>query len=78
VMGWRGVEGVWLAHPPRHEPLPTGFRHDPVVSRALVLLPCGDDHPLAVQRVIRIYNNNLLDVMVGTMECRRTAAPRSS
>ena len=72
-MGWRGIEGVWLAHPPRHEPLSTGIRDDAVVSRALVLLPRGDDHPLAVQRVIRILNNNLLDVMMGSMECRRSA-----
>jgi hypothetical protein len=73
-MGGRGVEGEWLAHPPRHEALPTGFRHDSVVSGALVLLPRRYDHPLAVQRVIRILNNNLLDVMMGSMECRRSAA----
>jgi hypothetical protein len=71
-MGGRGVEGVRLAHPLRHEPLPTRFCQDPVVSRALVLLPRRDDHPLAVQRVIRILNNNLLDVMMGSMGCRRS------
>lgn len=74
-MGGRGVEGVRLAHPPRHEPLPTRFCQDPVVSRALVLLPSRHDHPLAVQRVIRILNNNLLDVMMGSMGCRRSAVP---
>jgi hypothetical protein len=71
-MGWRGVEGVRLAHPPRHETLPTRFCQDPVVSRALVLLPRRYDHPLAVQRVVRIINNNLLDVMMGSMGCRRS------
>ena len=73
-MGWRGVEGVWLAHPPRHETLPTRFCQDPVVSRALVLLLRRYDHPLAIQRVIRILNNNLLDVMMGSMDCRRSGA----
>ena len=72
MMGWRGVEGMRLAHPPRHEPLATGFGHDPVVSSALVLLPRGHHHPLAVQRVIRILNDNLLDVMMGSMEFRRS------
>ena len=71
-MGWRGVEGVRLAHPPRHETLPTRFCQDPVVSRALVLLLRRYDHPLAVQRVVRIINNNLLDVMMGSMGCRRS------
>ncbi len=32
----------------------TGFRHDPVVSRALALLPRKHDHPLTMQRVIWI------------------------
>ena len=74
-MGWQGVEGMRFAHPPRHKPLATGFGHDPVVSSALVLLPRGHHHPLAVQRVIRIFNDNLLDVMMGSMECRRSAVP---
>lgn len=52
--------------------MPTRFCQDPVVSRALVLLPRRYDHPLAVQRVVRIINNNLLDVMMGSMGCRRS------
>ena len=75
MIGSCGVEGVWLAHPPRHETLPTRSCQDPEVSRALVLLSRRHDHPLAVQRVIRILNNNLLDVMMGSMGCRRSAAP---
>jgi hypothetical protein len=71
VFDWRSGEGVWLTHPLRHEPLPAGLRHDPVVSRALVLLPRRYDHPLAMQRVIRIFNDNFLDVMMGSMRCRR-------
>jgi len=76
VLDWQGSESVWLTHPPRHEPLPTGFRHDPVVSRALVLLSRRHDHPLAVQRMIRILNYDFLDMMMGSMECRRSAVPK--
>jgi hypothetical protein len=71
-MGWRRVEGVRLTHPLRHEPLPTGFGHDPVMSGALELRPRRHDHPLAVQRVIRILNDDFLDVMMGSMEYRRS------
>ena len=73
MLGGRGIEGLRFTHPLRHEPLPTGFRHDPVVCRALVLLARSHDRPLAVQRAIRILNNNFLDVMMGSMECRRLA-----
>jgi hypothetical protein len=65
---------MWLTHPLGHEPLPTGFHHYPVVSRPLVLRARRDDYPLTMQRMIRILNNNLLDVMMGSVECRRSAA----
>jgi hypothetical protein len=74
VCDWRCIEGVWLTHPLRHEPLPTGLRKDPVVSRALVLLPRRHDHPLAMQRVIRILNDDCLDMTMGRMRYRRSAA----
>jgi hypothetical protein len=72
VLSRRGVEGLRFTHPVRHEPLATGFRHDPVVSRALVLLPRKHDHPLTMQRVIWIPDNNLLAVMMGSMQCSRS------
>jgi hypothetical protein len=37
-----------------------------------VLLPRRHDHPLAMQRVIRIFDDNFLDVMMGSMRCRRS------
>ena len=76
MLGGRGVESVRLTHPLRYEPLAAGFGHDPEVVRSLVLLPRGHDHPLAMQRVIRILNDNVLDMMMGSMQCRRSAAPR--
>jgi hypothetical protein len=75
MLGWRGIEGLRFTHPLRHEPLPTGFRHDPVVSRAVVLLPRRHDHPLTMQRVISILNYDFLDVVMGSMECPRSVAP---
>lgn len=78
MLGGRGVESVWLTHPLRYEPLATGFGHDPVVNCSLVLLPRGHDHPLAMQRVIRILNNNFLDVMMGSIQCRRLAGRNKS
>ena len=54
----------------------TGFRHDPVVSRAVVLLPRKHDHPLTMQRVIWIPDKNLLAVMMGSMQCSRWADPK--
>ena len=68
---WRGSEGVWLTHPLRHEALPTGLRRDPVMSGALVLLSRRHDHPLAMQRVIRIFDDNFMGVMIGSVRCRR-------
>jgi hypothetical protein len=69
------VERVWLAHPLRYEPLLTRFSYDPVVGPTLVLLPRRHDHPLSMQRMIGILNNNhFLDVMMGSMKCRRSAA----
>jgi hypothetical protein len=76
VVGRRGVERLWSTHPLRYEPLPTGFRHDPVVSRALLLLLRKHDHPLAMQRVIWIRDKNLLGVMMGSMQCRRSVVPK--
>jgi hypothetical protein len=54
----------------------TGFRHDPVVSGALVLLPRKHDHPLTMQRVIWIHDKNLLAVMMGSMQCSRSVVPK--
>jgi hypothetical protein len=72
MMGRHGIEGMWFTHPLGHEPLPAGICQDPVVSRALVLRPRRHDHPLAMQRMIGIGNYNFLDVMMGSMECRRS------
>ena len=69
---WQGSEGVWLTHPLWHEALPPGLRRDPVMSGALVLLARRHDHPLAVQRVIRIFNDNFMGVMIGSVRCRRS------
>jgi hypothetical protein len=71
VVEWRGSEGMWLAHPLRHEVLPTGLGRDPVMSGALVLLACRHDHPLPTQRVMRIFDNNFMGVMIGSVRCRR-------
>ena len=65
VVGRRGSEGVWLTHPSRHEELPPGLRRDPVVSGPLVLLSRRHGHPLAMQRVIRIFDDNFMGVMMG-------------
>jgi hypothetical protein len=74
VIDRRGSEGVWLTHPLRHEELPTGLRRDPVVRGALVLLSRRHDHPLAVQRMIRIFDDYFTGMMMGSMRYRRSAA----
>lgn len=72
VFDRRGIEGVRFTHPLRHETLPTGLRDDPVMCRAQVLLSRRDDHPLAMQRIIRILNCNFIKVMMGSIQCRRS------
>ena len=73
LVEWWSSEVVWLTHPLRHEVLPTGLRRDPEMSGALVLLSRRDNHPLAVQRVIWIFDDDFMAVMMGSVLCPRLA-----
>lgn len=64
---------MWFTHPLRHKALSSGFRRDAIVIRALVLLSRRHDHPLSTQRVIWIHHSQFVDVMMGSMQGRRSA-----
>jgi hypothetical protein len=71
----RGIEGLWLTHPLRHQPLRTGIGHEPVMGRAAEVLLGTHRGALAVQRVIGIVNDDVLPLMMGSMQILCLAVP---
>ena len=75
-MGDRGrIEGLGLAHPLRHESLLTGIGHESIMSYAVVLLLCAHHGTLPMERVVRIVNDNVPTLMMGSMQFLRSAEP---
>ena len=64
-----------LAHPARHKPLLTRIGHESIMGYAIVVLLRIHHAPLAVQRVIRIVNNNVTALMMGSMQVLCSAEP---
>jgi hypothetical protein len=71
--GW--IEGLGLAHPLRHESLLTGIGHESIMSYAIMLLLRTHHGTLPMEWVIRIVNDNVFTVMMGSMQFLRSAEP---
>jgi hypothetical protein len=72
---WCGIEGLRLTHPSRHQPLLTGIGHDPVMGRAAAMLLGAYGDLLSVQRVIGVMNDDVLPLMMGSMQILCSAVP---
>jgi hypothetical protein len=70
-----GIEGLGLAHPLRHESLLTGIGHESIMSYAIVLLLRTHHGTLPMERVVRIVNDKVTTLMMGSMQFLRLAEP---
>jgi hypothetical protein len=68
-MGDRGrIEGLGLAHPLRHESHLTGIGHESIMSYAVVLLLRTHHGTLPMERVVRIVNDDVTTLMMGSIQ----------
>jgi len=65
-----GIERLRFAHPLGHEPLLTRRGHEAIMGLTDVVGLCNHRGPLSVQWVIGIVNDNVLTVMMGSMQFR--------
>jgi hypothetical protein len=63
-----GLERLRFAHPLGHEPLLTGLGHEAIMGLAAMIGLCIYRGPLAVKGVIGIVNDNVLTVMMGSIQ----------
>jgi hypothetical protein len=70
-----GIERLRFAHPLGHEPLLTGIGHEPIMGYAGVVLLRTHHGPLPVQRMVRIVNDNVIALVMGSMQILRSVDP---
>src|SRR5262249_39186027 len=71
-----GIEPVRFTHPLGHQPLLTGLGHEPIVDHAVVVLLRQNGSALPVQRVVGVVDDNVVALMMGSMQGLRSAVPR--
>jgi hypothetical protein len=73
-----GIKCLWFAHPLRHEPFLTRCGHEAIMGLATVMGLCSHSGPLSVERVIGIVDDNVLTVMMGSLQVLCSAARSGS
>jgi hypothetical protein len=66
-----------FTHPLGHQPLLTGLGHEPIVDHAVLVLLRPNGSSLPVQRVIGVVDDNIVALMMGSMQVLRSEARRS-
>ena len=74
----RRIEGFGFTHPLGDEPVLTDLGHYTVVTDTVNLLLPVDGDELTTQRMVRIANNKLFSLMMGSMLALRWVAPNTS
>lgn len=72
------IESVWLAHPLRYEPSLTARGYNPIMRNAVNRVLSVRNNLLPTQRMIRITDDNLFAVMMGSMPVLRSPGPPRS
>jgi len=72
-----GIEGLRFTHPLRNKAMRAGLGYDAIVRNAMNLLFSISNGNLAVQRMVRVVNDDLLTFLVmGSMRVRHSAGRR--